>query len=76
MSNIMQAWIYEHFPTIGRPQHNVAYVIGEPLAMRWSQQTHGAGTEASVKAYRELLDLLQPHEVISHPYSIIINLII
>ncbi|KAH6822258.1 hypothetical protein C2S53_011258 [Perilla frutescens var. hirtella] len=56
---LLEAWIYEHFPTIIHPQPNVDYRDGQPLVLRWAQQTHASGSERSVKTYRELLDCIK-----------------
>ncbi|KAH6770450.1 hypothetical protein C2S52_015253 [Perilla frutescens var. hirtella] len=45
---LLEAWIYEHFPTLGRPQQNADYRAGQPYAMRWAQQAHGAVSEDAV----------------------------
>ncbi|KAH6827913.1 hypothetical protein C2S53_014875 [Perilla frutescens var. hirtella] len=60
---LLKAWIYEHFPTIGRPQQNANYCAGQPYAMRWAQQAHGAVSEEVVKAFRAQLDTLRAEDV-------------
>ncbi|KAH6785794.1 hypothetical protein C2S51_038249 [Perilla frutescens var. frutescens] len=63
---LLEAWIYEHFPTLGRPQQNTDYRSGQPFAMRWAQQAHGALSEDTVRAYRLQLDTLRADDV--NPY--------
>ncbi|KAH6818021.1 hypothetical protein C2S51_001624 [Perilla frutescens var. frutescens] len=65
---LLEAWIYEHFPTLGRPQPNADYRAGQPYAMRWAQQVHGAVSEDAVRAYRVQLDTLRPEDVVWDPY--------
>ncbi|KAH6756892.1 hypothetical protein C2S53_006694 [Perilla frutescens var. hirtella] len=65
---LLEAWIYEHFPTLGRPQQNVDYRAGQPYAMKWAQQAHGAVSEELVKAYRAQLDTLRAEDVVWDPY--------
>ncbi|KAH6816984.1 hypothetical protein C2S51_000587 [Perilla frutescens var. frutescens] len=65
---LLETWIYEHFPTLGRPQPNADYCAGHPYAMRWAQQAHGAVSEDAVRAYRVQLDTLRPEDVVWDPY--------
>ncbi|KAH6824221.1 hypothetical protein C2S53_001248 [Perilla frutescens var. hirtella] len=65
---LLDAWIYEHFPTLGRPQQNTDYRPGQPFAMRWAQQAHGAVSEDAVRAYRLQLDTLRAEDVVWDPY--------
>ncbi|KAH6772489.1 hypothetical protein C2S51_010893 [Perilla frutescens var. frutescens] len=45
---LLEAWIYEHFPTLGRLQQNTDYQPGQLFGMRWAQQVHGAVFEDTV----------------------------
>ncbi|KAL8511334.1 hypothetical protein ACS0TY_017945 [Phlomoides rotata] len=31
---LLEIWIYEHFPSLVRPPHNVNFVVGNPLSSR------------------------------------------
>ncbi|KAH6807024.1 hypothetical protein C2S51_028132 [Perilla frutescens var. frutescens] len=65
---LLEAWIYEHFPILGRPQQNTDYQPGQPFAMRWAQQAHGVVSEDAVMAYRLQLDILRAEDVVWDPY--------
>ncbi|KAH6781940.1 hypothetical protein C2S52_001250 [Perilla frutescens var. hirtella] len=51
------------------PQQNDDYRAGQPYAMRWAQQAHGAVSEDAVKAFRAQLDTLRAEDWESHKLS-------
>ncbi|KAH6771070.1 hypothetical protein C2S52_015873 [Perilla frutescens var. hirtella] len=51
--------LLEDFSTLGRPQQNAEYRVGQPFAMKWAQQAHGAVSENMVKAYKAQLVTLR-----------------
>jgi len=61
---LIQAWIYEHFPALGRKQLRDTYVKTDPRARRY---VTGCATSAIVDV-RVQLDVLTYDGVIWNPY--------
>jgi len=64
--DLIQAWIYEHFPALGRKQLRDTYVETEPHARHY---VTGRATSATADV-RVQLDALTYDEVIWSPYGV------
>ncbi|KAL3652583.1 hypothetical protein CASFOL_002264 [Castilleja foliolosa] len=62
------SWICERFPSL-RSALNVDYVVGQPLAFRWSPNIHVDPSLCILQSYREMLDLMTADQVIWCPYD-------
>ncbi|GAU47848.1 hypothetical protein TSUD_404250 [Trifolium subterraneum] len=64
---LLQCWIHEYFPTLGRCGESVHRCdeLGYPRAMRW---TYKQG-KTKLPAYRPIMDALTPSDVIWRPFE-------
>ncbi|KAI3834460.1 hypothetical protein MKX03_032571 [Papaver bracteatum] len=63
---LLQVWIYEHFPSLGRKIANENYEESLPRVCKWIPQVP---QPSSVVTIRELLDDLAPQDVLWTPYE-------